>query len=171
MGTKIKVGRIKPKPEKTFGVKKPFTGKDKNRKGSKKVTAPRLKPKVAKAESRNPLVLREFYVYMRDLANSRGCDAHHWMPKSKLKQDIFLVFVPYDKHRAIHAEGNSQSPWEWAEAQGFDVLVKRSMRHFEAWVYENDLPEEYFELIEQLRTDPFNCHDIARDFILNNRSL
>jgi len=165
---KIKSGRIKPKKESTFGLKKPFKGKAKNRKGSKRVSTPRLKPK---AKSRNPLVLREFYVYMRDLANSVGCDAHHWMPKSKLKQDIFLALVPYDKHRAIHAEGNSQSPWQWAEAQGLDVLINKSLDYFLEWAADKELPVEYFELIEQLRADPFNCHDIARDFILNNRSL
>ncbi len=37
MGVKIKDGRIKPKKESTF-AKKPFKGKDKNRKGSKKKT-------------------------------------------------------------------------------------------------------------------------------------
>ena len=169
MGVKINDGRIKPRREASFG-KKPYTGKNRNRKGSKLKTN-RLKPKAAKIQSRNPLILRDFYVYMRDLANSMGCDAHHWMPKSKLKQDIFLALVPYDEHRAIHAEGNSQSPWQWAEAQGIKYLVKNSISYFEKWAIDNNLVAEYFQLIEDLKNNPLDCHNIARNFILNNRSL
>lgn len=51
MGVKINDGRIKPKKESTFG-KKPFKGKNKNRKGSKKLSmdkpelnTERIKPK------------------------------------------------------------------------------------------------------------------------------
>ena len=172
---KINDGRIKPKKESTFGkVKKPFKGTAKNRKGNKKESLFKHEPiraKASKAKKRNPLDLHEFYVYMRDIANSMGCDAHHWMPKSKLKQDIFIALVPYDEHRAIHAEGNSQSPWQWAEAQGIDMLVQKSMDYFEEWAIVKGLSVEYFELVEQLKEYPFSCHDIARDFILNNRGL
>jgi len=158
----IKTGRIKPKKESTFG-KKPYVGKNRNRTGR---TA-----KTVKVETRNPLVLRGFYVYVRDIANGMGCDAHHWLPKSKLKQDIFLALVPFDEHRAIHAEGNYQSPMQWAEVQGVDLLVENSMQYFEDWAINNCLPDEYFILIEQLKNNPFDYHDIARDFILENRNL
>ena len=170
MGVKINHGRIKPKKESTFGKKVPFKGKNKNRSGNKLKTN-YTASKSINSQSRNPLSLYSFYVYMRDLANDVGCDAHHWIPKSKLKQDIFLAFVPYDEHRAIHAAGNSQNPLQWSESQGIDNLVYSSMNHFERWANDNNLADEYFLLIEHLRADPFNCHDIARDFILNNRNL
>ena len=130
----------------------------------------RLKPKV-KTKKRNPLVLPDFYRYMKEKANSMGCDAHHWYPKSHLKQDIFLSIVPVLEHREIHAVGNSQTPIDWAVGIGFDVLVDESMAYFEEWAIDNSFSDEYFELIEDLRKNPFDCHDIARDFIKNNRSL
>jgi len=130
----------------------------------------RLKPKV-KAKKRNPLVLPKFYKYMKEKANSMGCDAHHFLPLSHLKQDIFLSIVPVLEHQEIHAVGNSQSPIEWAMCKGFDVLVDESMAYLEEWVIDNCLPDEYFVLIEDLRKNPYDCHDIARDFIKNNRSL
>ena len=130
----------------------------------------RLKPKV-KAKKRNPLVLPDFYRYVRDKASEMGCDAHHWLPKSHLKQDIFLSCVPVLEHQEIHAVGNNTTPIEWAMAKGFDVLVDESMAYLEEWAIDNDFPDEYFELIEDLRKNPFDCADIARYFIRNNRSL
>ena len=130
----------------------------------------RLKPKV-KTKKRNPLVLPDFYRYVRDKASELGCECHHFLPRSHLKQDIFLSIVPVLEHREIHAVGNSQTPIEWAMAKGFDVLVDESMAYFEEWAIDNDFPDEYFELIEDLRKNPFDAADIARNFIRNNRSL
>ena len=159
---KINYGRIKPKRQSTFGrCKKPFAGKSKNRKGNIKKSATK----------RNPLDLHDFYIHMVKIANDKGCDAHHWMPKSKLKQDIFLTLVLYDEHREIHADGNGESPMQWAERKGFDVLVEESMDYLEEWAISNNLSSEYFDLIEDLKSNPFDFHDIARDFIFNNRSL
>jgi len=142
-------------------LKKPYCGKNRNRKGSKKISA----------SKRNPLVLEDFYKHMRHIANLTGCDAHHWMPKSHLKQDIFLTLVPYDEHREIHATGNGINPMQWAMDKGFDVLVEESMTYFYEWAIDNNLSEEYFMLIDDLKDDPLNAHDIAKDFIFNNRSL
>ena len=158
----IPQGRLRPKKESTFGkVKKPFKGTHKNRSGSLKKSA----------SKRNPLDLHDFYVYVRDMANLTECDAHHWIPKSKLKQDIFLSCVPYDEHRSIHAGANGLSPTQWALEKGFDVLVEESMTYFYEWCLENDMPSEYFDLIDDLKGDPLNAHDIARDFIFNSRGL
>jgi len=142
-------------------LKKPYCGKNRNRKGSKKISA----------KNRNPLVLDDFYKHMKYIANLTGCDAHHWMPKSKLKQDIFLTLVLVLEHQEIHAVGNSQSPAQWAIEKGYNVLVEESMTYFYEWAIENDLPSEYFELINDLRDNPLNAHDIAKDFIFNNRGL
>ncbi len=79
--------------------------------------------------------------------------------------------MPVLEHREIHAVGNNTTPIMWAMAKGFDVLVDESMAYFEEWAIDNSFPDEYFELIEDLRKNPFDCADIARDFIRNNRSL
>jgi len=155
------IGISKQDQVKSNRLKKPYSGKNRNRKGSLKKSS----------STRNPLVLPKFYRYMKEKANSMGCDAHHWMPKSKLKQDIFLIPVPFDEHRNIHAVGSNQSPMEWAEYKGLDVLVNESMGYLEEWVISERLPSEYFVLIEDLRNNPFDAHDIARDFIRNNRGL
>jgi len=146
---------------KKLNPKKPFKGKNKGRGG-------RLKKSVSK---RNPLDLHDFYIHMVKIGHMTGCDAHHWMPKSKLKQDIFLTLVPYDEHREIHASGNGVSPMQWAIDKGFDVLVDESMTYLTEWCIDNDMPSEYFELIKDLRDNPLNAHDIAKDFIFNNRGL
>ena len=153
--------RLKPKKQSTFGIKKPFKGTGKNRKGSKKTNV----------SKRNPLILDDYYKWLRDIANMSDCDAHHWIPKSKLSQDIFLTLVSYDEHRSIHAGANNITPASWALEKGWNVLVEESMTYFEEWVIDNDLPSEYFELIKDLRDNPLNAHDIARDFIFNNRGL
>ena len=158
---KFNPNRINPKKESTFGAKKPFKGKNKSRSG-------RLKKSAA---TRNPLILEDYYRHVRDMANMTGCDAHHWMPKSKLKQDIFLTLVPVSEHQEIHAIGNNQSPTQWAIEKGYNVLVEESMTYFYEWAVENDLPSEYFELINDLKDNPLNAHDMARDFIFNNRGL
>lgn len=157
---KFNYGRLKPKHVKTFGVKKPFKNGS-SRSGKMKKTA----------STRNPLVLSKFYEYVRDIANMSGCDAHHWIPKSKLKQDIFLTMIPYQEHQSIHAVGNSLNPAQWALEKGYNVLVEESMTYFYEWCVENNMPSEYFELIEELKSDPLMAHDIARDFIFNNRGL
>lgn len=158
----FKHGRIKPKPVKTFGVKKPFKGTNKNRKGS-------LKP--TNSKKRNPLVLEDYYRHCVKIANMSGCDCHHFIPKSKLKQDIFLTMIPYDEHREIHAGANNITPASWALEKGFNVLIEESMTYFHEWCLDNDMPSEYFELIEELKSNPLMCHDIARDFVRENRSL
>ena len=158
---KFNHSRLKEKPKSTFGAKKPFKGKNKSRSGSLKKSA----------STRNPLVLSDFYSHMVKIANMTGCDAHHWMPKSKLKQDIFLSLVPYDEHREIHAGANNITPSSWALEKGHDVLVEESMTYLYEWAIENDLPSEYFDLMNDLKDNPLNAHDIARDFIFNNRGL
>ena len=152
--------RMKEKPVSTFG-KKPFKGKSKNRKG-------RLNKS---ATNRNPLDLHDFYIHMVKIASLTGCDAHHWMPKSKLKQDIFLTLVSYDKHREIHSSSDGLNPTQWALERGFDVLVDESMTYFEEWANDNNLSDEYFDLINDLRDNPLDAHNIAKDFIFNNRNL
>lgn len=141
-------------------IKKPYDGKNRNRSGRKKKTT----------SKRNPLVLPEFYEYVRDWASLYGCEAHHFVPKSKLKQDIFLTIIKPDEHREIHA-GGGLNPAQWAEEKGYDVLVNESMTYFYKWCVENDMPDEYLELIEDLKNNPNEAHNIAREFILMNRSL
>ena len=158
---KFNHNRLKEKPKSTFGAKKPFKGKNKSRSGNLKKST----------SNRNPLVLDDYYKWLRDIANQTGCDCHHWMPKSKLKQDIFLTLVSFDEHREIHAVGSGLNPAQWALEKGYDVLVEESITYFYEWAIENDLPSEYFELINDLKDNPLNAHDIARDFIFNNRGL
>ena len=45
------------------------------------------------------------------------------------------------------------------------------MSYFEEWCIDECMPDEYFNLIKDLKENPHNAHDIARDFIRNNRSL
>lgn len=123
------------------------------------------------SEKRNPLLLREYYEWVRAIANEKGCDAHHFLPKSHLQQDIFLSIVPVAEHRDIHSTDKYKTPLKWAELKGIENLVLEAMKMFEEWAELVDLPREYFTFIDEVKESPEDYADIAKEFIHNNRAL
>jgi len=100
MGFKINDGRIKPKKAGTFGAKKPFKGKNKNRKGSLKNSFPdepakRLNPKPSMKNIK--LLTLDDREYLRWLqtssydcfacGKSNGIEWHHVKEFSSDKKD------------------------------------------------------------------------------------
>jgi hypothetical protein len=110
MGIKIKSNRLKEKPVSTFGVKKPFAGKDKNRSGSKKecVKSERIKKKYSAknkklitAEDKKYLEWLQFQSFCCFVCGvGSGIEMHHVKKHSVDKKDhTKLIPLCIEHHR------------------------------------------------------------------------
>ena len=128
---KINDGRLKPKKESTFGkVKKPFKGKDKNRKGSTKVTVARIKPKVS---SKNvSLLTQEDKLYLEWLqeqdtvcfvcGQQSGIEWHHVKLYSNDKKNHkrLIPLCGVEHHRLGQELSPHGTPKKWRETYSMD---------------------------------------------------
>ena len=104
---KVKDGRLKPKPVGTFGkVKKPFKGKNRNRKGS--VLHPDRAVRVDACELEkcvNFILSKEVCQVCED---SISLDyPHHVVQGLGVKHDFTLICICVNCHRLIHSCGYS----------------------------------------------------------------
>ena len=139
---KINDGRLNPKKEKTFGVKKPFKGLDKNRKGNKKAT--RLKPKYSAKNKK--LFTAEDGLYLEWLQStsyhclvcggSNGIEWHHVKRDSadKKNHSRLIPLCGVEHHRLGTKLSAHGTPKKFREAYPVEVQLEVAKSIYEDYL-------------------------------------
>jgi len=149
MGAKIVVGRIKPKRESTFGVKKPFKGTCKNRKGNLKVNSSRLKPKYnAKNKKKFTFADARYMGYLQSLnevcfccGEQNGIEWHHVKLYSTDDKDHtrLIPLCGVKCHRLGVVLSAHGTPKKWRETFSMEAQLDYAAKIYENYKKEIEL--------------------------------
>ena len=115
------------------------------------------------------LMIPEYMKFLHDEYGAgvgKQMEVHHWMPKSRIKHnDFFVCCLSPDEHRHIH-HGNS-SVNAFIEGTGEEVLLKKSIETFEAWLatdagltHRNHA--HFVEMVDDIRKNPTSFYHVLR---------
>ena len=112
--------------------------------------------KVKKEDKKYVLMIND---YMRYLKNEHpGMEIHHWMPKSRIKQnDFFVIPMTPEAHHEIH-HGNSTVN-RYIESVGINELVVMSLTFFAKWLVTSEgsthrYKTMFISMVREIRLDP-----------------
>jgi len=141
LSKKIKANRIKPKLEKTFGAKKPFAGKNKNRTGS-------LKSAPINFVSKNKCVSpgdKEYLNWLDANRSNYGCfvcgrtfcnEWHHVKLNSSDKKDHtkLIALCGEEHHRLGQTLSAHGTPKKWRETYSMELQLEVADKIYQDYI-------------------------------------
>ena len=118
--------------------------------------------KVPQQDKKNVLAIPDYLTYLR--SENPGLEVHHWMPRSRIKQnDFFVVMLTPSDHHEIHhgvtQDSTGVSPIDrYIQSEGVLNLLADSLTNFAIWVssdsgIRNRNREYYIAMIKEIRLD------------------
>ena len=147
---------------------KKFSDRDweQKQKVAKRLNKVKEKRNKTKGDKKGVLIIKDYIRYLHEMHEGKPMEIHHWMPKSRIKQnDYFVCCISPQEHWEIH-HGNS-SVNKFIESRGIENLLMDSAIMFAKWLgtsesHKNRYRDIFKAMIMDIYLDPANYEYVLK---------